>query len=212
MIEWLLSLDRWLFVAVNSGLANPVGDLLWPAITDYDKILAVRIVLLALWLFLLVRGGRRGRTVALLLIPVLFCADQLASSVLKPLVGRLRPCHLVNGARVVEEVRLLVDCGPGKSFPSSHAVNNAAVALLFGWYYRRAWPYFCAWALLIMLSRVAVGLHYPSDVVGGALIGAAVAFFWIMLWELVRRRLLPAAPSEAASRAPEPSASPRGPL
>ena len=46
---------------------------------------------LALWLFLLVRGGRRGRTVALLLIPVLFCADQLASSVLKPLRAPPRP-------------------------------------------------------------------------------------------------------------------------
>ena len=57
MIGFLASVDRWIFVFINSGLANPVGDRFWPAITDYDKILAVRIVLLIVWLFLLIRGA-----------------------------------------------------------------------------------------------------------------------------------------------------------
>ena len=149
---------------------------------------------------------------ALLLIPVLICADQFASSVLKPLVGRLRPCSMVDGVRVVQEVRLLVGCGPGKSFPSSHAVNNAAVAMLFGWYYRRFWPWFCAWALLIMFSRVAVGVHYPSDVLGGAVVGTAVALLWIALWERVRRLFPPATASAAPPAAPEHAGPDRGPL
>jgi len=63
---------------------QPVGDLLWPIVTDYDKLLPVRIVLLGVWLLLLFRGGVRGRTAALMLIPVIICSDQLSSSIIKP--------------------------------------------------------------------------------------------------------------------------------
>src|SRR5512135_2571135 len=137
MTEWLYPLDRAIFLFINSTLANPVGDLLWPIITDYDKILVVRIVLVAVWLWLIIRGGTRGRTVAFMLIPVIFFADQLSSSVIKPWVDRLRPCHTIDGLPIVQNIHLLVSCGPGKSFPSSHAVNNFAVATLFTFYYRR---------------------------------------------------------------------------
>jgi undecaprenyl-diphosphatase len=191
VIDWLASADRWLFVFINSTLANPLGDVVWPAITDYDKVLAVRIVLVAAWLWLLVRGGAKGRTAALLLIPVLVCGDQLASGFLKQVFGRARPCHIIDGARVVEHIHLLVDCGPGKSFPSSHAVNNGAAATVFAFYYRRFWPYFWGWALLIAASRVAVGVHYPSDAAGGLAVGALIAMIVILIWESFRRRFLP---------------------
>ncbi|HXX65406.1 MAG TPA: phosphatase PAP2 family protein, partial [Bacteroidota bacterium] len=79
MGEFLYSIDVAVFHFLNGTLANPVGDVLWPLITDYDKLLPVRIVLAAVWIVLLVKGGTRGRTVALLLIPVLFCADKLSS-------------------------------------------------------------------------------------------------------------------------------------
>ncbi len=189
MIAWLAWADRWLFVFVNSTLANPAGDLLWPAVTDYDKFLVVRIVLLAVWIWLILRGGTRGRTAALLLIPVLISADQLASSVLKPLFDRPRPCHMINGVRIVEQIHLLVDCGPGKSFPSSHAVNNAAVATLFTCYYRRLWPWLFGWVFVIGLSRVAVGVHYPSDVLGGAAVGALVALAVVLIWERIHQAI-----------------------
>jgi len=202
-MDVLYSLDVALFHFINGGLSSWVGDHVWPVITDYDKILAVRIVLVAVWLLLMVKGGKRGRTAALLLIVVLVVADQSSSFVLKPLVQRDRPCHLVNGAPVVEDIHLLVGCGSGKSFPSSHAVNNFAVATLFTLFYRK-WRFaFFGWATVIALSRVFVGVHYPSDVAGGALIGSFVAFLIVKGWGVTTRRWIPAL-AVPPGRAPAP--------
>ncbi len=191
MIDFLYSIDRSIFLFINNGLANPVGDFLWPLITDYDRFLPVRIVLLGLWIWLIVRGGVRGRTAALLIIPLLFASDKLSSAVIKELVARPRPCHHIGGVPIISGIHQLVDCGAGKSFPSSHAVNNFGVATLFTFYFRKWWWAFYLWAGLVALSRVAVGVHYPSDIAGGALIGTAVALAVIGCWSLLQKRFFP---------------------
>jgi undecaprenyl-diphosphatase len=191
MIETLYAIDRSILLFLNGLFSTPPGDVIWPLVTDYDKVLPIRIALIVVWLFLLVRGGVRGRTVALLLIPVILCADQLSSAVVKPLIGRPRPCHLIGGEPVVEGLRMLVGCGSGLSFPSSHAVNNFAVATLFTAYYRRGWWAFFAWASLVALSRPIVGVHYPSDILGGAIIGTGVALLVIAAWRALQRRFFP---------------------
>lgn len=192
MTDFLFSIDAALFSFINGTLSNPLTDILWPAITGYDRFLPVRILLLAAWVWLIVRGGRRGRTAALLLIPVIAIGDQLSSSVLKEWIARPRPCHSVAGIPVLQGIHLLVDCGPGKSFPSSHAVNNFGFATLFAFYYPRwAWAFF-SWAALVGISRVAVGVHFPSDVLGGAMIGMLVALLVIAAWTKLQRRLIPA--------------------
>jgi undecaprenyl-diphosphatase len=200
VIDFLYSIDRAVFLFINNGLANPVGDFLWPRITDYDRFLPVRILLLALWVWLLVRGGVRGRTAALLIIPLLFASDKLSSAVIKELVARPRPCHQIGGVAVIPGIHLLVDCGGGKSFPSSHAVNNFGVATLLTFYFRRWWWAFYLWATLVAVSRVAVGVHYPSDILAGAAIGSAVALAIIGLWMLFQRRFFPALDPFAGER------------
>jgi undecaprenyl-diphosphatase len=191
VIDFLYSLDVAVFHFLNSTLANPVGDFLWPLITDYDRLLPIRILLAAVWLLLIIKGGVRGRTAALLLIPVLFCADKLSSSVIKELVSRPRPCQETGGVPIVQGIHMLVDCGPGKSFPSSHAVNNFAVATLLSRYYRRWRVGFYLWASLVALSRPAVGVHYPSDIVGGSLIGVCVALAIVAFWTWTTGRYFP---------------------
>jgi undecaprenyl-diphosphatase len=191
MIEALYAVDVAIFRFINHTLACGIGDVLWPLITDYDKQLLARIVLSVLFLALLVRGGSRGRTTVLLLVVIITCSDQLSSSVIKRLVQRPRPCHTVDGVPVVPDVHLLVGCGSGQSFPSSHAVNNFAAATLFAWFYRRAWWAFVSWATLVAISRVAVGVHYPSDILGGALIGTLIAFVLIQSWLFIQRRWFP---------------------
>ena len=199
MIEFLYSIDVVVFRFINGTLANPFGDFLWPLITDYDRLLPVRIVLCGIWLWLVVKGGTRGRTAALLLIPVIFFADKLSSSVIKEIVGRPRPCHSIGGVPVLQGIHMLVDCGGGKSFPSSHAVNNFAVATLLSSYYTK-WRWgFYGWAALVALSRPAVGVHYPSDILGGALIGTAVALVTILLWKAIQRRYFPRLSIESVS-------------
>jgi undecaprenyl-diphosphatase len=191
VIDFLSSLDVAVFHFINGTLANPVGDVLWPLITDWDKLLPVRIVLVCVWLWLVVKGGARGRTVALLLIPLLFLSDKLNSSLIKELIARPRPCHQIGGVPVVQGIHMLVDCGSGKSFPSSHAVNNFAVATLFASYYRKGrWAFF-GWAALVALSRPAVGVHYPSDILGGAILGAVVGIAVVAGWTMIQRRFFP---------------------
>jgi len=105
-------------------------------------------------------------------------SDQISASWIKPWVQRLRPCRYDVTA---ENCRLLVPCGTGYSFPSSHASNHFALAWTLGlWMLRRGipWPLGLGslWALGIALAQVRVGLHFPSDVVAGALLGVLVAY------------------------------------
>jgi undecaprenyl-diphosphatase len=190
MIDFLFGIDKALLLFLNQTIANPAGDFLWPLITDYDKLLPVRIALLGAWLWLLVRGGERGRSVALLLIPLLLMTDKLNSEVLKELFSRPRPCHDPGGVPVVQGLRLLVPCGPGNSFPSSHAVNNIAVATLFSAFYPKFRLAFFGWAAIVAISRPAVGVHYPSDIVGGALVGFALAHMLLQVWGWMKNRFL----------------------
>lgn len=99
----------------------------------------------------------------------ILATDQLNSSVIKELIERIRPCHTLG------DVRLLVDCGGGKSMPSSHAANNFAAALVLSIFFRRETLLFFFIAVLMALSRVYVGVHYPADIIVGAVVGLLMA-------------------------------------
>jgi undecaprenyl-diphosphatase len=190
VIEFLSGIDRWIFHFINSTLGNPIGDFLWPLITDYNQFRAVQIPLVITWVVLLLFGGRRGRTVAIMIPFVILISDQISSALVKQWVARPRPCHEIDGVPIIQGIRLLVDCGPGKSFPSSHAVNNFAIGTIFAFYYPRLKWWFYGFAALVAISRVAVGVHYPSDIAGGALIGSAIAFLVIFTYGNLEQRFL----------------------
>lgn len=183
MTHAFATVDIWLFFLVNHGMSNAFCDAVMPVLTDLNKFVAVRILAAGAIILLLLRGKERGRTLAVLLVVTAVLTDQFSSSVVKPLVGRARPCVALEG------VRLLVDCGSGFSFPSSHAVNNFGAATLITYFYRRSWPIWYALAASVAFSRVYVGVHYPSDVIGGAALGAVCALAVIAAWKRIERRL-----------------------
>jgi len=166
MLEFLAQVDTALFRFINITLANPVTDRLMPFVTDGGN--WVLAVLLAV--AILVHSRRWASLPILLGVAVVFAAcDQAAAHLIKPLVGRVRPCHVVEG------VHLLVGCSQAGSFPSAHAANWFGCALFLSWAVPRwRWVYF-ALAGLVSLSRVFVGVHYPSDVLGGFVVGAVIS-------------------------------------
>jgi undecaprenyl-diphosphatase len=173
MLEWLIGLDHTLFWFINRSLANPVTDAVMPVITN-DNLL--RIVLAVGLLALIIFGRTRYLWVVLLSLALVAVTDQAVSTLLKPLIARPRPCRMM-------EVHLLVGCGPGYSFPSSHAANLFGQAAFFGLLFRKYLPYLAAFAFLVGVSRIFVGVHYPLDVAAGMLIGCSIGFIfaWLVL-------------------------------
>lgn len=170
MSEIVQSIDVWLFHFFNSWLANPLFDKLMPFITEVKHWLLVYVFLLVMLFW---KGGRAGRLCGAALLLGVVLSDQLNSHFLKEIFARLRPCF------TLDSVRLLVDCGPGKSFPSSHAVNNFVMAMILSHFYGSyRWLLFTI-AALMAFSRVYIGVHYPFDVIGGAAIGILLG--WLIL-------------------------------
>ena len=167
MLEFLNGIDTALFLFFNVTLANPVTDLIMPVITSEWLL---RILYAVAVVLLLIFGNARLRWVVLFSVLVLVVTDQVSAGLLKPMIGRLRPCH------TLDSINLLVDCGGGKSMPSSHAANAFGQAMLFALLYRRwAWP-LLVFAALVAISRVFVGVHYPFDVLIGTIIGAGAGY------------------------------------
>lgn len=150
-----------------------------PIITNLNN---WRIPIVLVWFFLMIKGGKRGRVAALLLIPVLTMSDQMSASILKPLFGRIRPCH------ALDNVRLLVGCGGRLSFPSSHATNISAVAVLFGYFYRKGTLWFVLIAALVGFSRIYVGVHYPGDVIFGFMVGISLSILLLYIYHKLSAR------------------------
>ena len=168
MLHSLLSLDTHIFLFCNAVLANPVFDVVFPTITN--PMFWIAPCLIAAFFFI-----RKERTKALIVIGLalvtLGISDPVCNRIIKPQVHRLRPC---NPAVHINNARYLCGRKTSLSFPSSHAMNMFALATLFSLFYRKRALWFFSFASLIGFSRIYVGVHYPLDVLGGALGGVIV--------------------------------------
>jgi membrane-associated phospholipid phosphatase len=106
--------------------------------------------------------------------------------VIKPTIQRVRPCNQVDMQKTVV---LRVHCGGGYSFTSSHATNHFALAvfLIFaiGRHFRRIAIPLLLWAASIAYGQVYVGVHFPLDILGGALLGTMIGGFIGILYRLL---------------------------
>lgn len=179
------SLDRELLFFFN-GLHTPWLD----PIMFYLSKTYTSLPVYALLLYLIVKNFRSQTWIILLGVAItIVLSDQITSGLMKPFFERLRPTH---DPSVRDFIHTVNGYRGGKfGFASSHAANTFATAmfmwLLFRNQYRHVGWLF-GWAVLISFTRVYLGVHFPGDVVVGALVGCLCGYgvFVFTRWAIAR--------------------------
>ena len=184
MFEQILQLDQQLFIAINEGLSNPFFDWIMPFLRN-------RVFWTPLYLFLVIfltrNYGKWGLICIVFMLLTFAITDYFSASIIKPAFERLRPC---NDIAIKNELNAIVDCGTGFSFPSTHATNHFGIAmfLILTFYQRWKWiiPLALFWAFSIAFAQVYVGVHYPTDVLTGAILGCLIGYITSTIFKTIK--------------------------
>lgn len=182
---WELALFTW----INQGWQNPVFDVLMPLFSSSAFLWALSLVLAA-------AGLKTGRVTLTVIVGLALCvavSDQVCYRI-KDSVGRVRPYQSLpetryqdSGAWKTRPAEFTPQKSSGSSFPSSHASNSAAATLLLYAVFRR--KELAVIPLLIGVSRIYVGKHFPMDVMAGWATGLAVAAVVVPLYPMLLSRI-----------------------
>lgn len=182
----LEQLDKQLFLLINSA-NSPFWDKLMYAISG-------KMIWIPLYLGILVyiwfRNKKKFPIIVLFIALAAVFADQSSVHFFKNVFHRLRPCHDPELSGLVHIVN--GECGGLYGFVSSHASNSFNVALVSLMFIKKKWFTFgiLCWAAVIGYSRIYLGVHFPGDVICGALLGSFTGWFFYRLYDFTDKRFL----------------------
>ncbi len=173
MLDFLIQKDIELFLFLNS-----FNNSFWDIIMYYISAKYTWASLyLAVLVFSFVKYKVKGGLIVLLLfILLIVIADQSSVRFFKNIFERLRPCH---NPEISEIIHNPFRCGGKFGFVSSHAANSFAFAVFSLLIFKKKWFSFAIifWAIIVSYSRIYLGVHYPADILGGALLGTVCGLF-----------------------------------
>jgi undecaprenyl-diphosphatase len=195
-------MDQFLFHLINERWTHPALDLFMAAISDVE---IWKPLLIILGLAMLVFFGFKGRAFIVCLGLALLFADYFLVSTLKTAIDRRRPKQ-VQQVRMVQLERshpqfLSLFKKPtirfsdesdrtksGPSFPSGHVTDNVIISTMCVHFFRRWGCLYFTVAAAVGYSRIYLGAHWPSDVLGTAFLAVGAALLTVALAELIWKR------------------------
>ncbi|MEO6252953.1 MAG: phosphatase PAP2 family protein [Ferruginibacter sp.] len=174
-MQQLIHLDKELFKLINGQWTNGFFDWITPWLRNSTVWVPLYFFL---FLFLVINFKKQGLWIFFFAVITVIITDHVSSKIIKPYFGRLRPC---NDPDMIGMVRYFLHYRPGNgSFTSSHAANHFGLAMflyatLKKYFGKWTWLFF-VWAFMIGYAQIYVGVHYPFDVLGGAIFGCLVGY------------------------------------
>lgn len=186
MPQQLLQFDRHIFYLINHGLSCPFLDWFLPWARNPKSWIPLYLFIIGFFLW---KYRKTGIVLIILLASSAGFADFTSASMIKPMVHRLRPCH---DPVTSKTATIRVPCGPGYSFPSTHATDHFAMAIFLILIFKEKWRWIWFWGILwagtISIAQVYVGVHYPIDITCGAIYGALCGWLFAFIFRKLRSR------------------------
>lgn len=180
-MQQLIHFDKELFKLINGQWTNSFFDWIMPWLRNSPVWMPLYLFLI---LIILINFKKQGFWIIAFAIITITLTDGISSKILKPYFDRLRPC---NDPDMASMIRFLLPYRPGNgSFTSSHATNHFGIAMFLYMslkkYLGKCLPVqagmllLFVWAFFISYAQVYVGVHYPGDVICGAILGCLLGY------------------------------------